>query len=54
MKDRNINIVDPKEKMIEPFKKIRACAYVRVSTANEKQQDSLKNQTEYFQDKLDK
>lgn len=54
MKDRNINIVNPKEKMIEPFKKIRVCAYVRVSTVNEKQQYSLKNQTEYFQDKLDK
>jgi hypothetical protein len=54
MKDRNINIVNPKENMIEPFKKIRVCAYVRVSTVNEKQQDSLRNQKEYYKKKIDK
>src|SRR5660398_299876 len=54
MKDRNINLVNPKEKIIEPLKKIRVCAYVRVSTVNEKQQDSLRNQTEYFKNKIDK
>ena len=54
MKSRHINIVSPKEKMIEPLKKVRVCAYVRVSTSNEKQQDSLKNQTEYYQNKIDR
>ena len=54
MKDRNINIVNPKEKIIEPLKKIRVCGYVRVSTVNEKQQYSLRNQKEYYKNKLDK
>lgn len=54
MEGRNINIVNPREKMIKPFKKIRVCAFVRVSTVNENQQDSLKNQAEYYKNKLDK
>ena len=33
-------------------KKLRACAYVRVSTGYDKQLDSLENQTEYYRNKL--
>lgn len=54
MNGRSISLINPKENIIEPIKKIRVCAYVRVSTTNEKQQDSLKNQTEHYQNKIDR
>jgi DNA invertase Pin-like site-specific DNA recombinase len=52
MEGRNINIVNPKEKMIEPFKKIRVCAYVRVSTEATAQLNSFDNQIDYYKNKL--
>lgn len=50
--DRRITQIKAKQKMIDTPKKLRVCAYVRVSTNNEKQQDSFKNQIEYYTDKI--
>lgn len=41
-----INIIEP---TIDKGKKIRTCAYVRVSTDHENQEDSLENQTSTYQ-----
>jgi len=54
MKVRNINIVNTKEKIIEPLKKIRVCGYVRVSTDAALQINSLENQVDYYKNKLQK
>ncbi|QRN84824.1 recombinase family protein [Clostridia bacterium] len=55
MRDSNDKkIISIREKMnsIVPLEKIRVCAYVRVSTENKEQLSSLKNQTDYYSDKL--
>ncbi|NTW70690.1 MAG: recombinase family protein [Eubacteriaceae bacterium] len=45
-----VRIIEPRIKNFD--KKKRACAYVRVSTEFEKQNESLENQTEYYETKI--
>jgi len=52
MYKRKIKEISKRKNPYEPASKLKVCAYVRASTNHAGQLDSLKNQTEYYQRKL--
>lgn len=50
--ERTVKEISPKKMKLFGHKKIKACAYIRVSTSHQGQMNSLQNQKEYYERKL--
>lgn len=49
---RTVKVIKRKPRSVSNSRPIRVCAYIRVSTGHEGQQDSLRNQAEYYEQRL--